>query len=790
MREFSSYFKKGRRGLRVAALSAIAVVAFAAVAAADDISNNLDGSVDAVAETMALNAGGTNGSTQLYVVPQNGDGKNGCNLTGSTTLTVSVSSSNTSVATVSPSSVTFDSCGDVEPLTVTPVGEGTAGISVAQTSNNTGATFNLAPASFTVNVAPAPPSNTAPTVTVTGVAAGGTYNKGSVPPATCNVTDVEDGNSSFPATPSAVTGPHSSDGIGSQTVSCDYEDAGGLTASASKTYNIVDPTGPNVSVVISGTLGNSGWYTDDVDVTWIVSDPDSPNSIVKIGCDDQHITADQASTSYSCSATSAGGPSPSGTTTVYVARDATAPVISDLGPTAAPDGNAGWYRTDVTNKFKAQDATSGLSAACDAAFDQTGDEKHVTISTEGAAQTGASGSCTDAAGNPAASIDSAAFKIDKTGPSITDEGATAGPNGDNGWYTVDVTNKFKATDGVSGLSAACDAAFDQAGDEKHVTTSGEGSAVKVSSGPCSDVAGNPASSIDSAGFMIDKTDPVVQRDTSLDSCSVPGDGGWCRGTQTAGFSASDATSGLADSNQASFTKQSSTDGDPVNVSSGDVSDLAGNTASPISAGPFKIDGTAPVVGVTNVSNGATYQLGNVPAAGCTTTDAMSGVKDSATPSTSGGPVNSVTVTCGGAKDNAGNTGSASVTYNVVYNASGLFRPISDSWKNSETASTTLNRVKAGSSVPVKFSLGGFAGLLQSQLQVKSVQIVGPPNANIDPITATEVATPGSSGLSYDSSTDQYNYVWKTDKAWAGQQRQLIVILNDGTTFRANFDFVK
>ena len=148
------------------------ILAIPAIALADDISNNLDASVDAVAENMPLTVGGANGTTQLYVVPQNGDGKSGCNLTGSTTLGLSVSSDNTSVATVSPSSVTFGSCGDTKTLTVTPHSAGTANISVSQTSNNTGATFNLAPATFKVTVTNPTPPNTPPQVVVAGVTGG------------------------------------------------------------------------------------------------------------------------------------------------------------------------------------------------------------------------------------------------------------------------------------------------------------------------------------------------------------------------------------------------------------------------------------------------------------------------------------------------------------------------------------------------------------------------------------------------------------------------------------------
>ena len=109
------------RASTLTVLVAAGTLAFAGIAVADDISNNLDSSIDSAAEAMPLNVGGANGTTALSVTPRNGDGKNGCNLTGSTSLGLSVSSSNTAVATVSPSSVTFTSCGDTKTLTVTPV---------------------------------------------------------------------------------------------------------------------------------------------------------------------------------------------------------------------------------------------------------------------------------------------------------------------------------------------------------------------------------------------------------------------------------------------------------------------------------------------------------------------------------------------------------------------------------------------------------------------------------------------------------------------------------------------
>jgi hypothetical protein len=90
-------------------------------------------------------------------------------------VSFSVASSDTSVATVSPNSVTWNNCGDTHLLTVTPVGEGTATVSLTQTANNTGRTFNAAPATFTVNVGPGSVgANQAPVVDTAAADANGT----------------------------------------------------------------------------------------------------------------------------------------------------------------------------------------------------------------------------------------------------------------------------------------------------------------------------------------------------------------------------------------------------------------------------------------------------------------------------------------------------------------------------------------------------------------------------------------------------------------------------------------
>ena len=70
----------------------------------------------------------------------------------------------------------------------------------------------------------------------------------------------------------------------------------------------------------------------------------------------------------------------------------------------------------------------------------------------------------------------------------------------------------------------------------------------------------------------------------------------------------------------------------------------------------------------------------------------------------------------------------------------------------------------------------------------------PSSVRVDCATAApldeieETVTAGSSSLSYDAARDQYTYVWKAERAWAGTCRQLTLALVDGTVHKANFKF--
>ena len=132
-------------------------------------------------------------------------------------------------------------------------------------------------------------------------------------------------------------------------------------------------------------------------------------------------------------------------------------------------------------------------------------------------------------------------------------------------------------------------------------------------------------------------------------------------------------------------------------------------------------------------------------------------------------------------DDRGRSGSASVGHTVIFAFDGFFAPIDNA--------PTLNAMKAGAAVPVKFGLGGDKGL--------AILAAGSPTSRTIACAASpvvdgieETSTAGASGLQYEPATGLYTYVWKTSKSWAGTCRELTLTLVDGTTHIALFKFTK
>jgi hypothetical protein len=121
--------------------------------------------------------------------------------------------------------------------------------------------------------------------------------------------------------------------------------------------------------------------------------------------------------------------------------------------------------------------------------------------------------------------------------------------------------------------------------------------------------------------------------------------------------------------------------------------------------------------------------------------------------------------------------SATATLNVIYNFGGFLPPIADL--------PILNQAIGGSAIPIKFTLGGAEGLEVFIMGYPASQLVdcttGSPLGSVE-----QNATPGSSSLSYNENDERYTFIWKTDKAWRGTCRMLILKFDDGTKYMALF----
>jgi uncharacterized protein len=205
---------------------------------------------------------------------------------------------------------------------------------------------------------------------------------------------------------------------------------------------------------------------------------------------------------------------------------------------------------------------------------------------------------------------------------------------------------------------------------------------------------------------------------------------------------------------------------------------ATNSRNKTAEGSFSItvvDTTPPAVILNGVSNGATYTLGAVPAASCSTTDSATGVAVQATLSLVGGTANGVghfTATCSGAKDNAGNTAPpVSAGYDVHYVFSGFLTALSPDGPDGKT-------FNVGSTIPVKWNLqNAQGGFIVAPSAVGTIQVAPDPSC-----------IAGQQGLAVDANftgqalfetTDRFQFNWKTTGLATGCYAFLLP-LDDGT----------
>jgi hypothetical protein len=308
----------------------------------------------------------------------------------------------------------------------------------------------------------------------------------------------------------------------------------------------------------------------------------------------------------------------------------------------------------------------------------------------------------------------------------------------------------------------------------------------------------------SSAIKVDKSDPYDPTfSAGTPYYTAPSGDEWYKNSATVQFSQSTTTTNgdrdLADTSAGSGVASISTT--PANTAgaitfstsgthtfSGRTVDVVGRQSCLV-PGSVKVDATDPVVNITDcpttdVIKGSSHSIA------VSASDAHSGLKtdpSDATVELNTGTTGEKTVSFE-AVDNVDRNNTASCTYNVIFDWSGFFRPVDNP--------DVVNSAKAGSTIPVKFSLGGDQGLNIFWTQTANVTYPNSGKLAFDQVTGDpvdaleEYSTATVSGLKYDSTANQYIYNWKTDKNWAGTYRQLIIRLADGTYHRANFYFTK
>jgi hypothetical protein len=128
-----------------------------------------------------------------------------------------------------------------------------------------------------------------------------------------------------------------------------------------------------------------------------------------------------------------------------------------------------------------------------------------------------------------------------------------------------------------------------------------------------------------------------------------------------------------------------------------------------------------------------------------------------------------------------NAATKTVHINVNYTFVGFLQPIDNL--------PTLNSVKAGQTIPVKWQLKDAAGNLISDLGslAQNGLTSGSVACGSAPVDVVEeLSAPGSTVFRFDGT--QFIYNWQTSKSWAGGCRTLQVRLSDGTSYYAQFTF--
>ncbi len=489
----------------------------------------------------------------------------------------------------------------------------------------------------------------------------------------------------------------------------------GLTTNATALTVKLDKTPPTgVTLIATGTLGLAGWYTSDVTIQTSGSETIS-NPIL---CTDiQSLTTDTTGQLFQGSCTNDAGLL-ANAVDITIKRDATPPAVH-ITPDRVADHN-NWYNHSLTFTNPGTDSTSGI-ASCTTPAVYSGPDNAAAL---------VSASCTDNAGNTGNG--SFSFMYDATPPTIAFANRVPAANV-NGWNNTDVTVSWNCSDGLSGAATPTV--------NQVVSSEGQNQSAM---GTCQDNAGNSASNTQN-GINIDKTAPTL----TFGSQSPAANGsGWNNTNVSFGFTTADTLSGVASTSSSSPIVLSA-EGFAV-TGSITVTDKAGNSATFITPS-VKIDKTAPTVTCDKNISFLLNQPGSAVTG--TVTDSLSGPLSSpiSTPVADNTAGINFTGTITG-YDVAGNSNSASCTYNVSYaRLTAFLQP----WGPPGAVA-----FKIKSTVPLKWQYTDYNGnVVNSANANPTVFDAGSCGPGASGDAALDYA--GNSGYQYDPISNTWQFNWKT-----------------------------
>jgi hypothetical protein len=353
---------------KVLALSVVLTLALASAALADEVTNRIDTVPDPSLEGVGVNEGATQ-SVTFRVIQKSQDNDSGCNIDAGEQLTIEVVSSDTSVATVSPQTLTFTGCNQDQSVTVTGGARGMATITAAQApgagSNTTGGgSYDYAPASFTATV-----NNVAPTIsniadqnTNEDTAAGPiafTVNDPSTPDnltvtgSSSNTALVPDGNITLlgSGTNRTITVRPVLDQSGTATITVSVSDGAATTSDTFNfTVNAVNDA-PNIGSVTNDGPINEG---SSATITVAAADPEGDSLSYEFDCNNDNAFEV--------------GPQPGSTARCAFANDGTRRVNVRLTDS---NGSASTGSTNITVNNVAPDAVDDSASAEEDGLDVT-----------------------------------------------------------------------------------------------------------------------------------------------------------------------------------------------------------------------------------------------------------------------------------------------------------------------------------------------------------------------------------------------------------------------------------